>query len=223
MAILASSPCPQDGLVACPQGSGEAEKIKNASEGAGGEVGEEESEAVRADEDKSEAEGPKVDKAEDQEDEEDSEGEEDDKDKLEAEEPFVGAEDQEPHVDMKDYEVGAARAHVGTGVDLGDAIWWRLGCMWGVMLGCCLGRLWCLPFCHYCTSSSKKPESISSRGTGRRNNMGRCQLCHLHWQPSECNIAGLKAQVFAAHHARRMRLSRLVGVNSALRKWEVPR
>ena len=157
MAILASSPCPQDGLVACPQGSGEAEKIKNASEGAGGEVGEEESEAVRADEDKSEAEGPKVDKAEDQEDEEDSEGEEDDKDKLEAEEPFVGAEDQEPHVDMKDYEVGAARAHVGTGVDLGDAIWWRLGCMWGVMLGCCLGRLWCLPFCHYCTSSSKKP------------------------------------------------------------------
>ena len=186
MAILASSPCPQDGLVACPQGSGEAEKIKNASEGAGGEVGEEESEAVRADEDKSEAEGPKVDKAEDQEaeedsdgekedehkseaegpkvdkaedqeDEEDSEGEEDDKDKLEAEEPFVEAEDQEPHVDMKDYEVGAARAHVGTGVDLGDAIWWRLGCMWGVMLGCCLGRLWCLPFCHYCTSSSKKP------------------------------------------------------------------
>ena len=184
MAILASSPCPQDGLVACPQGSGEAEKIKNASEGAGGEVGEEESEAVRADEDKSEAEGPKVDKAEDkeaeedsdgekedehrseaegpkvdkaedQEDEEDSEGEKDDKDKLEAEEPFVEAEDQEPHVDMKDYEVGAARAHVGTGVDLGDAIWWRLGCMWGVMLGCCLGRLWCLPFCHYCTSSSK--------------------------------------------------------------------
>ena len=180
MAILASSPCPQDGLVACPQGSGEAEKIKNASEGAGGEVGEEESEAVRADEDKSEAEGPKVDKAEDQEAEEDSdgekedehkseaegpkvdkaedqEGEKDDKDKVEAEEPFVGAEDQEPHVDMKDYEVGAARAHVGTGVDLGDAIWWRLGCMWGVMLGCCLGRLWCLPFCHYCTSSSKKP------------------------------------------------------------------
>ena len=69
----------------------------------------------------------------------------------------------------------------------------------------------------------KNLESISSRGTGRRNNMGRCQLCHLHWQPSECNIAGLKAQVFAAHHARRMRISRLVGVNSALRKWEVPR
>ena len=148
MAILASSPCPQDDLVAFPQGSGEAEKKKK-----------EESEAERADEDKSEAEGPPVDKAGDQEAEEESEGEKDDEDMLEAEEPNVDkAEDQEPHVDMKDYEVGAARAHVGTGVDLGDAIWWRLGCMWGVMLGCCLGRLWCLPFCHYCTSSSKKTQ-----------------------------------------------------------------
>ena len=81
MAILASSPCPQDDLVAFPQGSGEAEKKVKAAEGAGGEVGEEESEAVRADEDKSEAEGPKVDKAEDKEAKEDSDGEKEDEHK----------------------------------------------------------------------------------------------------------------------------------------------